>query len=799
MLFDTTAPSSSFWTPPKVAQGKDKFLLSLMGYGADGSQNGWGKISSWIPGLNVAANNSAQITARQAGLGDVANAIGSDMDNRMQKLQAGVNVVKGAVGVATANPALIQSGVQGLTQSISGLANAQDDPTQYVRGTTSYQRFAEGGKPKKPNEAAVRRGEQWAKDWFANRPQMQDAEINYDAIPSGEFRSGRAPQDKSAKINGSEMEDGISGYFSAMGGNHIVYNALPQGLMHNAGRAERSGGVHEMTHAIQYANWNPTLDMGDKLSKLGSTAAAMFGGKSYDQAQTDATLRTRLHNDPIADSFDLISKTPKKITDSYLTSPDEVHARIMEWRHATGTKPNEKITPEVFKQRTDAIRGKLDYSSMAGVRQLLDTIDEKHLPGLIDKTAYNGQPEEDGLFRAAEGGTIYPEHDKTSEDIIMYDKASGEKVGEMRYHERIFDQQATQKIDELAGKKDDKGLGRFLRRELATHADKKGGLSRAFAGGGKPEKPTGFIAPPGSNWVDVFNPLTGVIQSVPPTSLSASMGNNIPEVTVSAKRTAATQRPYAMLPEGGASAASLSGMTGRVVAPPVQDTPSAAMSSPAANAAVSTSAKKQGGKLDWWGMGSDALRAVTAAIGAGQPLPTRPVNPNLAQMSRELADRQNEGLSGAERTNLLRQQADQQGRDVQMIRDTVGGGGNANAVLAAVGAASDRSNAMTGQIEGVDRSQRQQNRENYYRDLTNSQAGSDAIFSQQYAQAVQNKGAFAQAMAANLQSMADRSQYNQSYGEGSTYHDLMLQLLKRTGSRRDYADAPVTSLTPKLP
>ncbi|PRY29797.1 hypothetical protein CLV58_12559 [Spirosoma oryzae] len=938
MLFDTTAPSSSFWTPPKLATGKDKFLLSLMGYGADGSQNGWGKISSWIPGLNVAANNSAQITARQAGLGDVANAIGSDMDNRMQKLQAGVNVVKGAVGVATANPALIQSGVQGLTQSISGLANAQDDPTQYTRGTTAYQRFFDGGKlsvkpvgrmPEKSaaqkNVDQVTRQAQDKADMFmvANgfRPASSLTGINADESYSSDYQpvNMTAPpvpvkNPVSAPADGSLPTPAVGTLPTRSNARNFirvddetfgVANGQPVSSVTGVVAPGKSAVPNDLRGAIdtgtdwtrtwmarQAALGNAALQRDDMqastrigkteitapsdMNAMGTTIGDAAGyynpntGKSHISSANDpAYASTAATHEATHNAQDLLTyrkdgkdsgalhKTYQEISariqhptglakmltskraqnyNSYLSKPEEAHARIMQLRRELNMAPDANIDRETLSKY---FKGKPSQAA----NDLRAILSEDDIYQLLDpkKVVSTQRERNDGQLYAASGGKLpgenrYPASDKVSEDAVIIDKATGQKLGEMRHGERVFDQDATRTMEALVDRGDHASLGRFVLAEMLTHPDyqDRNAVAVAFAGGGKltgrpvgrlPEKDKAQRYAEQSafnrrideqmfNAINGYAPLssyTGIqagSQPVPvPVDRPAPIlpdptGNDIPEVTVSGKRTTATQRPYTMLPEGAASAASLTGMADRVVAPPVLATPAVpSHPSPATPATTATSekVKKAGGGVDWWGMGSDALRAVTAAIGAGQPLPTRPVNPNLQQMSRELADRQNEGLSGLERTNLLRQQADQQGRDVQMIRDTIGGGGNANAVLAAVGAASDRSNAMTQQIEGVDRSQRQQNRENYYRDLIGSQAGSDAIFAQQYAQAVQQKGAFAQAMAANLQSMADRSQYDKAYGEGSTYHDLMTQLLKRTGSRRDYADAPVTSLTPKLP
>lgn len=69
---------------------------------------------------------------------------------------------------------------------------------------------------------------------------------------------------------------------------------------------------------------------------------------------------------------------------------------------------------------------------------------------------------------------IYNDNDDT-EDITMHDKTTGKKVGEMRYGERIFDQKANEKLEQLRADAKRTGnyttLGKYVAREMATHDD----------------------------------------------------------------------------------------------------------------------------------------------------------------------------------------------------------------------------------------------------------------------------------------------------------------------------------------
>lgn len=94
---------------------------------------------------------------------------------------------------------------------------------------------------------------------------------------------------------------------------------------------------------------------------------------------------------------------------------------------------------------------------------------------------------------------LYKKGDDT-EDIDMYDKKTGKKIGEMRYGERIFDQKSTLKIEDMMrslpdGPKKFAQIGKFVAKEIATHDDydeimKTG---KRFAGGGKP-KPSNIVS-----------------------------------------------------------------------------------------------------------------------------------------------------------------------------------------------------------------------------------------------------------------------------------------------------------------
>lgn len=120
-LFDSMAPPETRYTPLQVATGQAKSRLALTGYKPDGSQNLWGRITSWIPGAGVTTNLAAQRIAKQEGLTGVAGNIADDADNRMSKLIAQLGIVQAGAGLFTGN---LQMARSGFTNAVSGVAGS---------------------------------------------------------------------------------------------------------------------------------------------------------------------------------------------------------------------------------------------------------------------------------------------------------------------------------------------------------------------------------------------------------------------------------------------------------------------------------------------------------------------------------------------------------------------------------------------------------------------------------------------------------------------------------------------------
>jgi hypothetical protein len=110
-LFDAVAPTEQHFTPLAQATGSTRTWLSLLGYKQDGSQNTWGKLSSWLPGVGVGLNAAAKSASSGDNLKAVNGNIQDDTDNRMSKLMTQLGIVGTVAGIATGQPQLVQAGI----------------------------------------------------------------------------------------------------------------------------------------------------------------------------------------------------------------------------------------------------------------------------------------------------------------------------------------------------------------------------------------------------------------------------------------------------------------------------------------------------------------------------------------------------------------------------------------------------------------------------------------------------------------------------------------------------------------
>jgi hypothetical protein len=126
-IFNNSSPLVEYAINPKYATGFAKTRLAMLGYNSNGQQNAIGKISSWVPGLNILNNIEAKHVAEKSGAKTSAMNIGEDFDNRVDKLGIEAGVVQGLVGGFTGNPEQLLSGLKTATTYTGSLAFDQND------------------------------------------------------------------------------------------------------------------------------------------------------------------------------------------------------------------------------------------------------------------------------------------------------------------------------------------------------------------------------------------------------------------------------------------------------------------------------------------------------------------------------------------------------------------------------------------------------------------------------------------------------------------------------------------------
>ncbi len=90
-LFNTQQPTSTTWVPPDYIHNlntNQRIELALSGYKNNGQRTGFGKIESWIPGLNIGSDLMAKNIANQNGATDSFNNINTNQQGDWGKLEA---------------------------------------------------------------------------------------------------------------------------------------------------------------------------------------------------------------------------------------------------------------------------------------------------------------------------------------------------------------------------------------------------------------------------------------------------------------------------------------------------------------------------------------------------------------------------------------------------------------------------------------------------------------------------------------------------------------------------------------
>lgn len=97
MIFTSQTPLSQYYVPPDyVDNPADRAKMAWAGYKPSGEQSTWGKISSWIPGVNLLQNKAAEKASR--GSEDAMQNVQEDFQNRITKTAVGLGIVGAGLG-----------------------------------------------------------------------------------------------------------------------------------------------------------------------------------------------------------------------------------------------------------------------------------------------------------------------------------------------------------------------------------------------------------------------------------------------------------------------------------------------------------------------------------------------------------------------------------------------------------------------------------------------------------------------------------------------------------------------------
>lgn len=125
MIYSTETPLSQYADSPDFADNATQRKLALLGYKQDGTQNLWGKITSW--GGSLGYNKLASSIAEKAGATDTMANIQQDFDNRLNKMGLVLGVAEGVGGAITGNPLMVTQGLNTAIQFGGALAFDQND------------------------------------------------------------------------------------------------------------------------------------------------------------------------------------------------------------------------------------------------------------------------------------------------------------------------------------------------------------------------------------------------------------------------------------------------------------------------------------------------------------------------------------------------------------------------------------------------------------------------------------------------------------------------------------------------
>lgn len=436
-----------------------------------------------------------------------------------------------------------------------------------------------------------------------------------------------------------------------------------------------------------------------------------------------------------------------------------------------------------------------------------------------------------------DGGVVVYSKDSKQEDLHMIDKKTGLKVGEMRYGERILSQRSSIVVEELANNGDYEALGKYVAQKVSeqdsrcvecgkTNQDcicgegedddkeedmmKNGGKFSRFANGGPVRALKGYKTIPSEDYMrlpeyadslsqdklsSLFGDVSGLKDSngmIDKNKLIASVSDGvIGDITSRLAADYYNNKPISKpqynptttdinLSGGYPNDTEIKLADNGLIKPtnnPALTNDLSVINDKAALAKKVDSSPSAVSSTDILNDGYNVFGALIAASQGRQGLPSwtlpKDYMNNLARLKTESFN----GLTDAEKSYASEMTDKTYDKNVQAIRNTVGGGGSSGAILGALVSANESRYDSNIKTLLADISQRDVNQANYSAELGNYVGYDRQQFQDQYAQDSARLSAASTTLNKNLQAIADRRDYNRLYGKGSSYDRLQGMIL----------------------
>lgn len=774
-VFTTTPPLSQYFDAPEYITDKRAIMaMKLLGYNAQGQQNTWGKVSSWLMPLQaVVANRVAKKISKESGARDTAGNVQDDLDNRIAKAMTMLSVGQAAVGIATGNPQLIQGGIKNTAQGVRGVMAAGSGADMSDDFRTRY--YKKGGKICKPKSNGKKYnlgGLIEDIDMIDKRTGKKVGEVSYgerifdkgankkmvslynkgDAEGLGHYMlkelsthpdmKGRAAF---AFAKGGAISDGGDDRFVFIGyidGFPYYYDTRQKSISYPSGSSKLSidaSGEDDGTVSVviidskgspHHRKFNPTK--GNKIRVLDQTGKVVDGAGeriSYEVFDKIAgKINSQVSDREVADiNKKEVEKNRLKQTQNtkYIASAQEIADRV-----AAG---DTSVTDEEKAKAVKEIRGlkSTKYTLTETEQALLDDALRAEMDNI---SAKDNSSNASGTNKTNVGTTGKVQNAKSTGT-----KTAGKGSGKGKVYtppNELKDEKGVKEYQEWAKKKGyeaelgkpgvDGKYGDFTKASWEKH--KYEYLKE------KSEPATTDTPAVTERMKDVEKIPTKVPgkDGVPLVSdkaidiSKAKQGTNITDTT--------TIEPTGKKPEFD----------------------------------IGTAAE----------VGMDLGRILIGAIGASKDLPEYQVPDAWKKYVNKIRQMQDEGLSPEERAyannNLLRNYA----YGIQAIRNQSDVSSSGAALGALVGLGGNMQDAAL-KVLNADVEKRNRNLNNYGNVLQQDMNLDMAQYQTKYQEAVQSRNAYAQLAHAGAQQLTDRMEYNRTYGKGSKYDQLMDAYIQR--------------------